>query len=548
MREKGCGRGANAFKRGGGAGLALPMPFRNENTLLHHQQAGTVDAYHASYDAAVARVRGQLGRSYPLLLGGKDVAAQASFEVRSPTDRDVLIGRFAKASPEQVGQGVASAKEAFAAWRKVPWERRAELGDKVGKLLQERKWDLAAWMTLENGKNRHEGLADVDEAIDFAFYYAGQLRQHQGFELKLHEPYPGERCVSVLRPYGVFGVVAPFNFPLAILAGMTLGAVLTGNTAVVKPASTTPAIAHQFFAVLRDAGLPPGVANLVTGSGAQVGDVLVNHADVHGLVFTGSREVGLHTMEAWARKGWPGPVIAEMGGKNAVVVSDQADVGAAATGTARAAFGFCGQKCSAASRAYVHEAVYDAFLEKLLAETRSMRMGKPEDKDTYVGPVIEARKVQEFEEAIALARRSGKVAAGGNAPREGALGKGHYVEPTVITDLPKDHELATRELFLPVLCVWKVASVDEALHEVNRPEFGLTGGIYSRDPAEVQRYFDSAEVGVVYANRARSANTGALVGGNPFVGWKASGSSGKGAGGPYYLQQFLREQSRTVAG
>jgi 1-pyrroline-5-carboxylate dehydrogenase len=265
-------------------------------------------------------------------------------------------------------------------------------------------------------------------------------------------------------------------------------------------------------------------------------------------VFTGSRQVGLEASVAFVRKGAPGPVIAEMGGKNAVVVTDQADVAAAAAGTAKAAFGFGGQKCSAASRAYVHERVYDAFLAALLEETRKLTLGKPEDRATYLGPVIEARKVKEYEEAVALARRDGQVLHGGRAVRDGAFARGHYVEPTVVAGLPKDHELASRELFLPVLCVWKVRDLDEALREVNRPAYGLTGGIFSRDPREVQRYFEEAEVGVVYANRARSATTGALVGGNPFVGWKHSGNTGRGAGGPWYLQQFLREQSRTVAG
>jgi 1-pyrroline-5-carboxylate dehydrogenase len=521
--------------------------FRNENTWLHHQQRGEADAFHRSYEAGVKAVRGRLGRSYPLLVGGKDVQASEQFEVRNPADRDELIGRFASASAQQVSEAVEAAKAAFDGWRRAPWERRAELFERAGGLVRERKWDLAAWMTLENGKNRYEALADVDECIDFLHYYSDQLRQHQGFEQRTVESHPGERGTSVLRPYGVFAVVAPFNFPLAILSGMTTGATLTGNTAVVKPASATPAIAHQFFQVLKDAGLPPGVANLVTGSGSTVGEALVRHPDVKGMVFTGSRQVGLRTSRAFVEKGMPGPVIAEMGGKNAVVVSDRADVPAAAAGTAKAAFGFGGQKCSAASRCYVHERVYDAFLAKLLEETRRMTLGKPEDEDTYLGPVIEARKVKEFEEAVALARRDGEVLAGGRAVREGALARGHFVQPTVIAGLPKDHELALRELFLPVLCVWKVRDLDEALREVNRAEYGLTGGIFSKDAQEVRRYFDEAEVGVVYANRARSATTGALVGGNPFVGWRHSGNTGRGAGGPWYLQQFLREQSRTVA-
>jgi 1-pyrroline-5-carboxylate dehydrogenase len=527
------------------------MAFRNENTLLHHQQAGTLEEYHARYEAAVREVRGQLGKTYPLLIGGKEVPSKEHFEVRSPADRDMLIGRFPSATPQQVQEAVDAAQHAFEAWRKQPWEERCRILERAGTLARERKWLLGAWMSLENGKNRHETMADVDEAIDFLFYYAHQMRANKGFEQTLHEAYPGEKGTSVLRPFGVFAVVAPFNFPLAITCGMTAGAILTGNTAVVKPASTTPAIAHQMFQVFRDAGVPPGVVNLVTGSGAKVGEALVKHPAVKGMVFTGSREVGLHTAMEFVTKGAPGPFIAEMGGKNAVVVSDKSDVEAAAVATAKAAFGFGGQKCSAASRAYVHERVHDAFLARLVKEAQAMAagMGLPEAKDTTLGPVIEARKAKEYEEAIALAQKDGgKVLAGGKVKREGAFAKGHFVEPAVISGLPKDHALATKELFLPVLCVWKVKDLDEALREVNRPEYGLTGGIFSNDPAEVQRYFDEAEVGVVYANRTRSATTGALVGGNPFVGWKHSGNTGRGAGGPYYLQQFLREQSRTVAG
>ncbi|HEV8359005.1 MAG TPA: aldehyde dehydrogenase family protein [Candidatus Thermoplasmatota archaeon] len=524
------------------------MPFRNENTWLHHAQAGTLDEIHARYEAAVRDVRGKLGKRYALLIGGKDAQGQGTFDVRNPANRDELIGTFASASAAQVADAVEAAKAAFPAWQRTSWEHRAELFERAGKMVRDRKYELCAWMTLENGKNRAEALADVDEAIDFLFYYSEQLRVHQGYEQRMHESYPGERSVSVLRPYGVFAIVAPFNFPLAILVGMTTGATLTGNTAVVKPASATPAIAHQFFGILRDAGLPAGVANLVTGSGATVGDELVRHPDVKGMVFTGSRQVGLATSSAFVQKGMPGPVIAEMGGKNAVVVSDKADAAVAALGTCRAAFGFGGQKCSAASRAYVHQAVYEPFVAKLVEETRKLSLGQPEDKDTYLGPVIEARKVKEYEEAVALAKRDGEVLVGGQVRRDGPFAKGNFVEPTVIVDLPNDHELATRELFLPVLAVWKVRDLDEALREVNRPEYGLTGGIYSKDAAEVQRYCDEAEVGVVYANRARSATTGALVGGNPFVGWKHSGNTGRGAGGPWYLQQFLREQSRTVAG
>lgn len=519
--------------------------FDNENTFLRHTERGRAEEFHDKYERAVKKVRGELGRTYPLLIGGTQVPTRERFTVRNPAREDEVIGQFASAGKTEVDAAVAAAREAFPAWRATHFEKRAALFERVAEVLRARFFDLCAWMTLENGKNRVEAAADADEAIDFCRFYARELRAHHGYEVTTGEPYPGERTTSVLRPYGVFAVVAPFNFPLAILAGMTTGAVLTGNTAVVKPASTTPGTAHRFLDALREAGIPPGVVNLVTGSGPNAGEPLLQHPDVAGCVFTGSREVGEHIRAVFARKN--GPVIAELGGKNAVIVSGKADLAKAAPGVARAAFGFGGQKCSAASRVYVVKKVHAAFLGKLVEETRKVVIGAPERKDVALGPVIEKRKVQEYEAAVDKARRAGaKVLAGGEVLKSGDHAKGFFVAPTIIDGLPKDHELFRTELFLPILCVAQVDSFEDALREANAGDYGLTAGLYSEDESEVRAFLDGIAAGVVYVNRARSACTGALVHGQPFVGWKWSGTTGKAAGGAYYLPQFLREQSQTV--
>jgi len=340
-------------------------------------------------------------------------------------------------------------------------------------------------------------------------------------------------------------VIGPFNFPFAITAGMTTGAVLTGNTAVLKPASDTPYTALVLYDALIEAGLPPGVLNIVTGPGSTVGQELIDNPDVNGFVFTGSREVGLSAFKTFTAK-FAKPIITEMGGKNATIVTAKADLDKAAEGVARAAFGYDGQKCSACSRVLVYKNAKDEFVRKLVAYVKKLRVGDPVLRDTFMGPVINEAAYEKYQKVAAVARNDGEVLVGGNVLKEGDLKHGFYVEPMIVDGLPLDHKFLKEELFIPVLAIATFNSFDEAMEISNSTDYGLTGGIFSNDQHEIDQFFQRTETGTVYANRTMGATTGAIVGAQPFVGWKMSGISGKGAGGHYYLQQFMREQTQTT--
>jgi 1-pyrroline-5-carboxylate dehydrogenase len=446
-----------------------------------------------------------------------------------------------------VDAAVKAAKQAQPAWEALGWEKRAAIIERAGQIMTERRPELAALMTLENGKNRVEAYYDVDEAIDFLKYYAWQMREHKGYVTKMGSPFPDETCVSTMRPWGVFAVVGPFNFPVAIPTGMTVGALITGNAVVLKPASDTPWCAYEVVRILHEAGVPKEALNLVTGGGRDVGQPLLDHEDVSGIVFTGSREVGMKNYTSFVGK-HPRPYIAEMGGKNAIVVTRKADLDKAVTGVLKSAFGFGGQKCSAASRAFVHADHYDAFLQRLAAETRKLRVDLPWKKEADMGPLINAAAVETFQDAVKKAKDAGcQIVAGGNVLRTGDLAKGHFVEPTVVAGLPGTHDAFRTEYFVPFLAVGRFTDLDAVIKEVNSVDYGLTSGIFSEDPADVKKYFDQVQAGVVYANRARGGSTGAMVGGQSFGGWKFSATTSRGAGGPWYLTQFMREQSRTYA-
>ncbi|MDQ4099372.1 MAG: aldehyde dehydrogenase family protein, partial [Chloroflexota bacterium] len=339
-------------------------------------------------------------------------------------------------------------------------------------------------------------------------------------------------------------VLAPFNFPHALSAGMSAGALVAGNTVVYKPASATPLSGYELARCFHDAGVPGGAFNFLTGGGEEVGERLASHPDVDGVIFTGSKEVGFDLFRTFSRE-FPKPCITEMGGKNPTIVTRNADLDKAVEGVARSAFGFSGQKCSACSRVYVERPVYDDFIDRLVARTEELVVGDPVHREVFVGPVIDDRAVDRYEQAVAKARE-GTIRTGGRRLADGDLGRGHYVAPTVVDGLPVDHELFQKELFLPFVAVAPVDSFDEALELANDTEYGLTAGIFSEDSGEIERFFDGIIAGVVYANRKGGATTGAWPGCQSFCGWKGSGSSGKGGLGPYYVQQFLREQSRTL--
>ncbi|HEV8595784.1 MAG TPA: aldehyde dehydrogenase family protein, partial [Thermoplasmata archaeon] len=433
---------------------------------------------------------------------------------------------------------------AFPEWANADPLDRVRVMLRAADIMSDEKYELAALMSFENGKNRFEAVADVDEAIDFLRYYAQQVVDHQGFDVEMGRAVKNERARSVLRPYGVWAVISPFNFPLAIATGMTTGALIMGNTVVLKPASDTPFLALKLYDVLREAGLPPGVLNCVTGAGATVGATLVASPDVAGLAFTGSRDVGMAALRTFTAT-MPKPVVMEMGGKNPAIVTASADVDAAAEGVMRGAFGYGGQKCSATSRVLVDRRVQSSFLEALVERTDQIVIGPPHERDVFLGPVINEAAYEKFQRFSALAKKGGKILTGGGVRKDGILKHGYYVEPTIVDRLPASHRIHREELFVPILSVLPFRTIDEALTIANASEYGLTAGIFSGDEYEVQTFFDRIEAGVAYANRRQGSTTGAVVGVQPFGGWKMSSVTFKGAGGPHYLPQFAREQART---
>ena len=503
------------------------------------------ETFHRQFDEALRRVRGQLERDYPLYIGGEAVTSSARPLVHvSPIDRDVILGRFASATPLEVDRAVAAARAAQRGWAHQPWRARVALLRRGAGLIRERKFELAAIMSLEVGKSRLEAMGDAEEAADLIDYYCQQVEDANGFVREMAKVTPVERNTDVLRPYGVFACIAPFNFPLALSTGMSAAALVAGNAVVYKPAEAAPWTGLKLYEVYRDAGLPPGVFNYLPGAGEVTGETLWRHSGVDGVVFTGSKAVGMHIFQGFSRD-WVKPCLLEMGGKNAAIVLDTADLDGAAEGVTRSAFGLQNQKCSATSRVYVHRSVRAPFLEKLAERTQALKIGDPTERDVVFGPVINAAAVERFRKAVARARREGKVVLGGQVLTGGAFDHGYFVAPS-IAEVPLSSSLFREELFVPLLAVGEVSGLEQAIAEVNKAEYGLTAGIFSRKPEEIERFFDEIDAGVCYVNKRTGATTGAWPGAQPFSGWKASGSTGKGGCGPYYVAQFLREQSRTV--
>jgi len=507
--------------------------------------ADRMEDLHRELDAAIERVKSTFGRSYPIVIGGRDVRAASEFDDRSPIDTRILLGKFQSGGRQEARDAIRAAKTAFPAWSARPWSDRVASLRNVANGIRDHRWDLSALMGYEAGKNRLECVGDVEESADLIDYYCQQVADHRGFVTPLGTLGPGEENTSVLRPYGVWAVISPFNFPLALAAGPSGGALVAGNTVVFKPASATPLLGFRLMEIMTEAGVPPGVFNFLTGGGSTAGQELIDNADVDGIVFTGSKDVGLHLIRDNAARVYPRPLVIEMGGKNPALIMRSADLEKASDGVMRSAFGAQGQKCSACSRVYVAKAVRDEFVRLLVEKTRKLTIGNPLNRDVYLGPVINEDAVKTYERAIAQARADGgRILTGGRRLAEGEFAHGYFVEPTVIDGLPATHPLFGEELFVPITVVGEVLTLDEAIDLANGTEYGLTAGIFSEDDREIQLFFDRIQAGVTYANRRAGATTGAWPGINSFGGWKASGSTGRGTGGPYYVQQFMREQSR----
>ena len=508
-------------------------PFKNESftdfTNPENRQA---------MSEAVAQVRSQLGQTYDIVIGGEQIRCEQQFESLNPSRREEVVGIFQKGTPQLAQQAIEAADSAFLAWSRRPAQERVDYMLKVSRTMKERRFELAAWMVIEVGKSWVEADADVAEAIDFCEFYSREM-------LRLAAPQPlvdieSEETALEYIPLGVGVIIPPWNFPLAILAGMTFAALVSGNTVVMKPSSDSPTIAAKLMEIFQEVGYPPGVVNLLTGSGAEIGDALVQHPRTRFVSFTGSKEVGLGINELAAKHQsgqiWIKRVVAEMGGKDAIVVDSEADLDDAATGVAAAAFGYQGQKCSACSRAIVVESVYDEFLEKLVEKTSAMIVeGSVEEADVNFGPVINGRAQESIQRYIQVGKKEGRLVLGGEAGNS----EGFFVPPTIIADIDSRATIAQEEIFGPVLAVIKADDYEEAIQVANDTEYGLTGAVYTQNPSKIDQAKREFHVGNLYINRKC---TGALVGVHPFGGFNMSGTDSK-AGGPDYLLLFTQAKS-----
>ncbi len=486
------------------------------------------------------RCRGELGREYPIVIDGEKITLEKKFSSINPAERSQVVGVFSEGDTDAqnlVNKAIDAAGEAFKTWRNVAPAERAEYLFKAAKILRERKHEFSAWMVFEVGKTWAEADGDVAEAIDFLEFYGREMLRWA--DKQPVTPYPGEDNRFEYIPLGVGAIIPPWNFPLAIMAGMTMAAVVAGNTVVLKPSSDSPTIAAKFVELLEEAGLPKGVVNFISGS-AQTGEAMVTHPKTRFISFTGSKQVGLHINEeaAKTREGqiWIKRVVAEMGGKDAIVVADDADLDAAATGAVQAAFGFQGQKCSACSRLIVDEKVHDELVAKVVELTKNLKVGLPTEGDTNMTAVINQKA---FNTTLGYIKKGveegGKIVAGGN----GNDTNGFYIEPTVIDNVEPRSTIEQEEIFAPVLAVIKARDFDHALEIANDTEFGLTGAVYSASQERLEQARRDFHVGNLYLNRKC---TGALVGVHPFGGFNMSGTDSK-AGGREYLLQFMQGKS-----
>jgi 1-pyrroline-5-carboxylate dehydrogenase len=500
-----------------------------------------------AYDKALSHLVPALGEAHPLCIGGEEVMPGSEFEVRSPFDHDLLIGSFQNCEDRHVSQAVSIANDGFEAWGRRSWEQRAGIMEKTADLLEKWKYELAVLITCESGKTRYEAIAEALEAVDLIRYHCRLYREHNGFVSPMQPENETAECTSVMRPYGVFAIISPFNFPLSLATGMACSALLTGNSIILKPASASPFSALWLYRACIRAGVPADAVHYLTGPGKEFGEVITGHRGIAGIAFTGSRDAGKWLNRMFTeRQPYLKPIILELGGKNPVIVTDNADIEKASEGVARSAYGYSGQKCSATSRVYVQERVAGRFIDRLKEKTEALIVGDPRLKETNAGPLIDRRAIDQYREAVSLARKAGAtVVSGGSVLTGGMFEKGCFVQPTIVTGVPDDHFLIKNELFIPFVIINTFSTLQEALHKANDSDYGLTAGIFSEKDEEIAYFFDTIQSGVTYANRRGGATTGAWPGMQPFGGWKASGITGKGVGGPWYLLSYLHEQART---
>jgi 1-pyrroline-5-carboxylate dehydrogenase len=485
--------------------------------------------------AALDKVRTQLGREYDLIIGGKRVKTKDKIKSINPARPSQVVGLHQKAGKEHVEPAMQAALAAFESWSRTSFEERASLLFHTGDVLRERKFEFCAWLVFEVSKNWAEADADIAETIDFCEYYAREALRLSRTELPVQMP--GERDTLMYVPLGVGAVIPPWNFPCAIMAGMTLASIVSGNTVIVKPSSDSPTIAAKFVELLEECGMPEGVVNFCPGAGASFGNAVVGHPKTRYIAFTGSREVGLDINKSAATQApgqvWIKRTVLEMGGKDAIIVDADADVDSAVEGVAQAAFGFQGQKCSACSRAIVDERIYDVFLERLKARVEKITVGDPAE-NANMGAVINESSMKSILDYIEVGKKDGRVITGGGPAKN--AGEGYFLQPTVIADIPPKSRLEQEEVFGPLLVVIKSRNYDHALEIANDTEFGLTGAVYTKSKEKIARAIQEFHVGNLYINRKC---TGATVGAHPFGGFNMSGTDSK-SGGPDYLYLFTQ--------
>lgn len=522
------------------------MKFMNELTYENYIKRNQEDIFHTKFDNAIESLTKEFNNEdYPVIINNEKIYTRDKYKHISPVDRRIILGYVSKISDRLLNEAIDSSFQSFKEWSKLDYRKRIRILKNVANTIRSNKFQLAALLIFENGKNRYESIADIDEAIDFINYYCSNMIKNNGYVTINTSIERTQKNISIMKPYGVWGIISPFNFPAAIFVGMNIGAIITGNTAVAKPASNTPIIGYKIVEIMIESGLPPGVLNYITGDAVKIGKRIIKSKKISGIVFTGSKDVG-YTLYKKSANIKSRPIIAELGGKNPTIVTMTADLNRAAEGVSRAAFSYGGQKCSACSRVYVHKNVKKQFIERLILNVTKINIENSDKRNCDLGPLINSDAFQNFKKYVDIASHEGKILYGGKIMNEGDLKYGYYVTPTIVEGVPFDNVLVKKELFLPFLCINEFNQFSEALNLCNKSEYGLTAAIYSKDKKEIDDFVNNIEAGVVYVNRHKSSTTGALVGNQSFGGWKNSGISGKGTGGKYYLTQFMREQSQTI--
>lgn len=502
---------------------------------------------HDRFDEALKALKANPGKEYPMIINGQERYAEEKHKAYSPVNTSWHLATFQKGSAKDAADAVAAAKAAFPAWRAIPWQERVALMRKFADRINERLYEIGAAVSLEVGKNRMEALGDVAETADLILWGCKMMEENHGYIRAMGEdPVDGfiSKNQSVLKPYGVWVVISPFNFPTALSGGPAGNALVAGNTVVMKPASDVSWGAALLVDCAREVGVPDGVLNFVTGPGSSLGNALTDNPDVAGITFTGSMEVGMSIFRKFAARDYVHPTILEMGGKNPTVISKHADLEDAAVGCVRSAFGLQGQKCSALSRIFIEEELYEPFIRRVVELTNNLSIGDPTLRENWMGPVINRKAYEDYKKFTAELYENGTILTGGKYLQENGMDEGYFCAPTVVVDVPLDHYLWKTEMFLPIVMIAPIKNLEEGIKLANDVDYGLTSGFFGTEE-ECEWFLDHTEAGTTYVNRPLGSTTGAWPGFQPFGGWKGSGSTGKNGGGYYYLPLYMHEQSQT---